>query len=165
MIKLMRAFLALSLPVAVMALAPMAAEADAASLTITVGPTGTLLDPTLVRVPTEFICAPMEVATNQGSASLRQAVSGRIAFGSGFPETPVVCDGTSHAINYLIWVDTASPSPFARGNATVQINAFLCPPAPTPTSACQSDSSGVQVIQLTRRPGPRSPEQAVVGSN
>lgn len=150
MLKLSRPPLAFSLPVVVMALAPTVAEAAPASLTITVGVTGTLLDPTLVRVPTEFTCAPMEVGTNQGSASLRQAVSGRVAFGSGMPEGTVVCDGTPHAVSYLIWVDTGSPAPFRRGNATVQINAFLCPPPPTPGSACQSGSSGIQVIRLTR---------------
>ncbi len=150
MSKLSRSLLAISLPVAVMILAPMTAAADPASLTITVGVTGTLLDPTLVRVPTEFTCAPMDVGTNQGSASLRQAVSGKVAFGSGFPQDPIVCDGTPHAVRYLIWVDTASPAPFRRGNATVQIGAFLCPPAPTPTSSCQSGSSGIQVLGLKK---------------
>jgi hypothetical protein len=150
MFTLTHSLLALSLPVAVMTLAPVAAGADPGTLTITVGATGTLLDPTLVRVPAELTCAPMEIGSNQGSASLRQAVSGRVAFGSGFPENPMVCDGTPHAVSYLIWVDTASPAPFRRGDATVQIGAFLCPPAPTPIADCQSGSSGVQVIRLKR---------------
>lgn len=97
MFKPSHLLLAFLLPVAVITLAPVAADADAALLTITVGAAGTLLDPTLVRVPAELTCVPMEIGSNQGSASLRQAVSGKIAFGSGFPKNPFVCDGTPHA--------------------------------------------------------------------
>jgi hypothetical protein len=114
---------ALSLPVVVTAVAPMTAHADDATVTITVNATGILLDRTLVRVPAEITCAPLEVQSNQGGANLRQAVSGRIAFGQGFNENPIICDGTSHANSYLVWVDTASPAPFQQGKATVQISA------------------------------------------
>src|SRR6266536_2324269 len=141
--KLSRSMLVFLLPVAMLTLAPMVAEAEPASFPITVGKTGALLDPTLVRVPTEFTCAPMEVDFPQVGAQLKQAVSGKVAFGSGYTDDPIICDGTPHTVDFLIWVDTASPAPFRRGNATVLVGAFLCPPAPTPTDACQSGSSGI----------------------
>ncbi|MEV4313289.1 hypothetical protein [Actinocrispum sp. NPDC049592] len=141
-----RSMLALSLPVVVTIVAPMTAHADDVSVTITVNATGILLDRTLVRVPAEITCAPLEVRTNQGGANLRQAVSGRIAFGQGFNENPIICDGMPHTNSYLVWVDTASPAPFRQGNATIQISAFLC----SPTFVCESGGSGIQVIRLRR---------------
>jgi hypothetical protein len=140
--------LALSLPVAVMAAGPGIAYADAPKVTITVAATAKLLDPTLVRVPATITCAPLDVYTDQGGAELKQAVVGRIAYGQGWREQPIVCDGKPHANNFLIWVDTASPAPFRQGNATVQASAYLCPPPPTPNDACESGGSGVQVIRL-----------------
>jgi hypothetical protein len=100
-----RSVLALSLPVAAMTLTPMVAHADDAAVTVTVGATGTLLNRTLVRVPVEISCAPLVVQYEQGHAELRQAVSGRVAFGSGWRESPIICDGAPHANTYLIWVD------------------------------------------------------------
>jgi hypothetical protein len=135
-----------SLPVAVVAMTPMAAHADTAMVTITVGETGKLLDPTLVRVPVTITCAPLVVATDQGGANLKQAVPQGIAFGSGFEEHTITCDGTSHPNSYLIWVNTASPGGFQPGSATVQVSAFLC----SATFTCQSGASAIQVIRLRR---------------
>lgn len=131
-------------------LTPSTAAADPAPLTITVGSVAVLPDPTLVDVPARLACAPMVVGSSQTSASLRQAVSGRVAFGSGSPRDPIVCDGTPHTVTFQVWVDTSSPTPFRPGDATVQISAFLCPPTPAPISACQSGSSGIQVIRVTK---------------
>lgn len=146
----LRSLLALSLPTTVMTVAPMTAHADDSTVTITVGATGTLLDPTLVRIPVKITCGPLEVSTNQGHADLRQGVSGRVAFGQGWEETSIICDGTPHANSYLVWVDTASPASFRQGNATVQISVFLCPEAPTPIDLCESGGSGVQVVRLKK---------------
>lgn len=125
---------------------PATALAAEPPVTITVGTTGTLLDPTLVRIPVKITCAPLEVGSNQGAANLRQAVAGRVAFGQGYNQNPIICDGTPHANSYLVWVDTASPAPFHQGNATVQVSAYLC----SPTFVCQSGGSGIQVIRLTK---------------
>jgi hypothetical protein len=143
---LSRAMLALALPVVAMAVVPAVAHADTAEVTVTVGATGTLLDRTLVVVPVEITCAPMEVAYNQGSAQLRQAVSGQVAYGQGWPDSPITCDGAPHANSYRIWVDAASPAPFRQGDATVVVGAYLC----SPTFVCQSGSSGPQVIRLKK---------------
>jgi hypothetical protein len=132
------------LPISVL-LTPLPAGAEP-GVTITVATQGTLLDPTLVRVPVQITCDPMEVATNQGSAELRQAVSKRlIAYGSGFEESQIVCDGLPHPNAYLIWADPSSP-PFTKGSATIRISAFLC----DATFICQSGSSGIQTVQLRR---------------
>ena len=132
------------LPLSVL-LTPLPAGADP-GVTITVGASGTLLDPTLVRIPVQITCDPMEVATNQGSAELRQAVSKRlIAHGTGFEESQIVCDGVPHPNSYLIWADPSGP-PFTKGNATVSISAFLC----DATFVCQSGSSGIQTVQLRK---------------
>ncbi|OXM45394.1 hypothetical protein CFP75_31085 [Amycolatopsis alba DSM 44262] len=138
--------MALAIPCVLLGMTSTLAHADESTVTITVGKAANLLDPTLVRVPVALTCPSMEVATNQGGASLRQAVSGRIAFGSGRPEKPVVCDGTPHPNSYLIWVDTTSPAPFRVGNATAMISAYLC----SPTFTCVSGGSGVQVIRVKR---------------
>jgi hypothetical protein len=132
---------------AVLALVPSVAVAAEPGVAITVG-AGVLLDPTLVRIPIQVTCQPMTVETNQGRADLRQAVSGRIAFGEGWEETPIVCDGAPHPNSYLVWVDTASAAPFRAGTATVQISAFLCSGAPT--FECQSGGSGIKVIDVRR---------------
>jgi hypothetical protein len=142
----LRSLLALSLPVAVATLLPVTAHAEDAPVTITVSASGTLLDRTLARIPVQITCAPLDVRLNQGSASLRQAVSGRVAFGQGWEESPIICDGTPHANSYLVWVDTTSPAPFRQGNASVQVFAYLC----SPTFVCQSGGSGVQTIRLKR---------------
>ena len=141
-----RSALALAIPGLVIGMTPAAAHADDTTVTITVGATGALLDPTLVRVPANITCATLEVATNQGSATLKQAVYGRIAFGSGYAEKPVICDGTPHANSYLIWVDSTSRAPFRQGSATVQISAYLC----SPTFTCESGGSGIQIVHLKR---------------
>lgn len=150
MFKLRRSIPALFLPVAMLPLTATAAEADPARFPIEVAATGTLLDPTLVRVPARITCAPMEVGMAQGGAQVKQASSGKIAFGSGAWESPIVCDGAPHTIDFLIWVDTASPAPFHRGSATVALNAFLCPPPPTSNDSCQSGYSGIRVIRLVK---------------
>lgn len=140
--------LALSLPVAVMTAAPGDAHADPPKVTITLAATAQLLDPTLVRVPATITCAPLDVYTDQGGARLEQAVSGRIAYGQGWRELPIVCDGKPHANSFVIWVDTASPAPFRRGNASVEASAYLCPQPPTSNDACESGGSGIQVVRL-----------------
>lgn len=150
---LRRSMIVLAVPLAVGAAVPPAAHADDTTLTIAVAPTATLLDPTLVRVPVRITCAPITVGSDQGSAQLRQSVPSGIAFGQGFREQAIVCDGRAHANSYLIWIDTGSPGGFAPGNATVQVSEFLCPPPPTSTTSCDSGGSGIQVIRL--QPGRR----------
>ncbi len=135
------------LPLSV-ATAPQAgAEAGVqAGVTITVSADSVLLDPTLVQVPVTITCAPMEVHSHQGNAEIRQAVANQlIAFGSGFPEGPIVCDGQPHSNSYLFWV-TTSGAPFARGSATVSIPLFLC----DASFVCQSGSSGIRITQVRR---------------
>jgi hypothetical protein len=62
-------------------------EANAQTgVTITVGADSVLLDPTLVRVPVQITCDPMDVRLNQGNAELGQAVS---SGGSGIRITRV----------------------------------------------------------------------------
>lgn len=143
---ILRSLLALTVPLAATTMVPITAHADDGIVTITVGATGELLDRTLVRVPVEITCSPLEVYLNQGYADLRQAVSGQVAFGQGWEESPITCDGTAHANSYLVWVDTASPAPFRQGDATVRVSAYLC----SPTFVCESGGSGVQVIRLKR---------------
>lgn len=142
---LSRAMLALALPVAAMAVVPAVAQADTAEITFTVGATGTLLDRTLVVVPVEITCGPMEVQYSQGFGSLRQAVSGNVAFGQGQGDSPIICDGTPHANSYRIWVDTASPAPFRQGDATVDVWASACA-----SNVCQFGQSGPQVVRLKK---------------
>ncbi len=127
-------------------LTPSAAEA-APDLSITVSPTATLLDPTLVQISVQITCAPMEVDYNQGRAELRQASGGRIAFGDGFEDSTIICDGTPHPNSYLVWVDTASAAPFRTGTATVRVSVYLCSPVPV---SCQSGGSGFTVIRIVR---------------
>jgi hypothetical protein len=128
-------------------LTPLDASAQTEGVITTVGAEGILLDPTLIRVPVEISCAPMEVSYDMGGhAQLEQAVSKRlIAHGQGWEENAIVCDGTAHPNTYLIWADTTSP-PFEKGDATAWINAYLCGP-----TGCQSGGSGTQITQLTRR--------------
>jgi hypothetical protein len=141
----LRSLLILTLLLTSVLLTPLRAGADP-GVTITVGPQATLLDPTLVRVPVQITCDAMEVATNQGSAELRQAVSKQlIAHGTGWEESQILCDGQPHPNSYLIWADPSGP-PFTKGTATVSISAFLC----DATFACQSGSSGIQSTRLSR---------------
>ena len=127
-------------------LTPLAASAQTEGVTITVGAEGILLDPTLVRIPVEISCAPMEVSYNMGYAQLEQAVSKQlIAHGQGWEENAIVCDGTAHPNSYLIWADTSS-QPFEKGDATFQASAYLCGSA-----GCQSGGSGIQIVRLRRK--------------
>jgi hypothetical protein len=127
-------------------LTPLAASAQTEGVTITVAAEGILLDPTMVRVPVEISCAPMEVSYNMGYAQLQQAVSKQlIAHGQGWEENAIVCDGMAHPNSYLIWADTSGP-PFEKGDATFGASAYLCGP-----SGCQSGGSGIQIIRLTRK--------------
>ena len=124
---------------------PLQASAET-GVTITVGATSTLLDPTLVIVPVQITCDPMDVDYNQGYAELRQAVSKRlIAHGVGYPQDLIVCDGLPHENPYQFWADPSGP-PFSKGDATVTINVYLCG-----SGFCQSGSSGVQVTRLTSK--------------
>src|SRR5260370_14527482 len=137
--RMLRLLLTRLQPSAAIALTPIAAHADGPTVTITVGAAATLLDPTLVRVPVEITCTPLVVSFDQGSgADLRQAVSGRIAFGTGSEESTIICDGTPHPNSYLVWVSTSSPAPFRQGNATVSIGAYLC----SATFICESGGAG-----------------------
>src|SRR5262245_46405569 len=105
--RVKRSLLLLTFAVVAVVLTPLTASAQSApSVTITPGPEGALLDATLVRVPVEITCAPMEVDFNQGSAELRQAVSKRaIAVGRGFEDSQIVCDGTPHPNSYTFWAE------------------------------------------------------------
>jgi len=126
-------------------LAPLPASAED-SVTITVGADSVLLDPTLVEVPVSITCAPMDVYYNMGSAELRQAVSKQlIAYGRGYEQSPIVCDGQPHANSYLLWADP-SGAPFTKGDATVFVGVYLC----SPSYYCQSGNSGYQITHIKR---------------
>lgn len=145
--RVKRSLLLFTFLVVAVVLTPLTASAQSApTVTITPGPEGFLLDATLVRVPVEITCAPMEVEFNQGSAELRQAVSkDAIAVGRGFEDSRIVCDGTPHTNSYSLWAEPSGP-PFEKGDATVDISAFLC----DPSFSCQSGGSGIQVIRLRK---------------
>jgi hypothetical protein len=145
-----RALVALSLPALVL-LTPLPASADPAAA-LTIGPEALLLDPTLVRVPVEITCGPMEVYDTYGWAELKQAVSKQeVAWGDGWIDSQPVCDGTPHPNSYLITsggILNGQPSgpPFEKGDATIIAVLELC----DPTWSCQRLGSGPQVIRLTK---------------
>lgn len=144
--RILRSALVLvALPVSLV-MVPLSAEAQT-GVTVTIGADSVLLDPTLIRVPVQISCEPMDVRTDMGSTSeLRQAVSRlRIAHGTGVRENEVVCDGTVHANSYLFWADPSGP-PFGAGTATVSIRVNLC----DQSFNCQDGSSGIQVTRVQR---------------
>jgi len=127
-------------------MAPLSAAAQT-GVTVTIGADSVLLDPTLIRVPVQISCDPMDIWTDMGStAELRQAVSRqRIAHGTGVRESEIVCDGALHANAYLFWADPAGP-PFSTGTATVSIRVNLC----DQSFNCQDGRSGIQITRVQR---------------
>jgi hypothetical protein len=126
-------------------LTPLNAGAQS-DVTFTIGADSVLLDPTLVQVPVEITCQPMDVVTFLAGGQLKQALSKHlIATGSGRLEgSTVVCDGLPHPNSYLFWVDFGSPS-FTKGDATVFVTAFLCDQI-----SCQSGSSGIEITRINK---------------
>lgn len=141
-LNLLSVSILLSIPVL---LAPPSASAED-SVTITIGAESLLLDSTLIEVPVQITCAPMDFSFNMGNSELRQAVSKQlIAHGIGNAQDPFVCDGQPHQNSYLFWADSSGP-PFAKGDATVTVNVFLC----DSSFVCQSGSSGIQTTSVKR---------------
>lgn len=143
----LRLLLMLTCVSALVALTPLSAQAQE-EMTITVGPTGTLLARGVaVIVPMEITCGPIEVDPRftMADAELRQAVRRQIAHGFGFPEQPIVCDGTPHPNTATILADTSGP-PFKKGQAVVEVSVRVG----NETFCCISGGSGIQTIRLRR---------------
>jgi hypothetical protein len=143
--RLPRLLLVLTCVSALVALTPLGAQAQG-EVTITVGPEGTLLlRGVAATVPMEITCGPIEVDPRftMADAELHQAVKHQIAHGFGFPEQPIVCDGTPHPNIATIEADTSGP-PFRKGDAAAEVFVSVGNEA----QCCISGSSGVQVIRL-----------------
>ena len=143
--RLLRLLLMLTCVSALVALTPLGAQAQG-EVTITVGATGTLLvRGVAATVPMEITCGPIEVDPRftMADAELRQAVKHQIAHGFGFPEQPIVCDGTPHPNTYTVVADASGP-PFRKGDAAVEVGLRVG----NETACCISGSSGVQIIRL-----------------
>jgi hypothetical protein len=143
--RLPRVLLMLTCVSALVALTPLGAQAQG-EVTVTVGARGTLLARGVAAtVPMEITCGPMEVDPRftDASAELQQAVRHRIAHGLGFPEQPIVCDGTPHPNTATIPADTSGP-PFRKGDAVVEVFVRVG----NETFCCPSGSSGFQIIKL-----------------
>jgi hypothetical protein len=63
--------------------------------------------------------------------------------GFGFPEQPIICDGTPHPNTFTVQADTSGP-PFRKGDAAVEVFVRVG----NETSCCISGSSGIQIIRL-----------------
>jgi hypothetical protein len=143
--RLLRLLLMLTCVSALIALTPLGARAQD-EVTITVGATGTLqARGVVVTVPVEITCGPLEVDPRftMADAELRQAVKRQIAHGFGFPEQPIICDGTPHPNTFTVQADTSGP-PFRKGDAAVEVFVRVG----NETSCCISGSSGIQIIRL-----------------
>jgi hypothetical protein len=143
--RLPRLLLMLTCISALLALTPLGAQAQG-EVTITVGATGTLLARGAgATVPMEITCGPLEVDPRftMADAELHQAVKHQIAHGFGFPEQPIVCDGTPHPNTATIVADASGP-PFRKGDAAAEVFVRVG----NETQCCISGSSGVQIIRL-----------------
>jgi hypothetical protein len=143
--RLPRLLLMLMCVSALVALTPLGAQAQG-EVTITVGATGTLLARGAgATVPMEITCGPLEVDPRftMADAELHQAVKHQIAHGFGFPEQPIVCDGTPHPNTTTIVADASGP-PFRKGDAAAEVFVSVG----NETQCCISGSSGVQIIRL-----------------
>jgi hypothetical protein len=143
--RLLRLLLMLTCVSALVALTPLGAQAQG-EVTITVGATGTLLARGVgATVPMEITCGPIEVDPRftMAGVELRQAVKHQIAHGFGFPEQPIVCDGTPHPNTATVLADASGP-PFRKGDAVAEVFVFVG----NPDFCCISGSSGFQIIRL-----------------
>jgi hypothetical protein len=143
--RLPRLLLMLTSVSALVALTPLGAQAQG-EVTITVGATGRLLARGAgATVPMEITCGPLEVDPRftMADAELHQAVKHQIAHGFGFPEQPIICDGTPHPNTATIVADASGP-PFRKGDAAAEVFVSVG----NETQCCISGSSGVQIIRL-----------------
>ena len=143
--RLPRLFLMLTCVSALVALTPRGAQAQG-EMTITVGAEGTLLARGVAAtVPMEITCGPLEVDPRftEAIAELQQAVKHRIAHGLGFPEQPIVCDGTPHPNIATVMADDSGP-PFRKGDAVVGVFVRVG----NETFCCIIGRSEIQTIKL-----------------
>jgi len=143
--RLPRLLLMLTCVSALVALTPLGAQAQG-KMTITVGAEGTLLARGVAAtVPMEITCGPLEVDPRftEAIAELQQAAKHRIAHGLGFPEQPIVCDGTPHPNIATVMADDSGP-PFRKGDAVVGVFVRVG----NETFCCIVGRSEIQTIKL-----------------
>lgn len=143
--RLPRLLLMLTCVSALVALTPLGAQAQG-EVTITVGTRGELLARGVAAtVPMEITCGPMEVDPRftDAHAELQQAVRHQIAHGFGFPEQPIVCDGTPHPNTATVVADDSGP-PFRKGDAVVEVFVRVG----NETFCCPTGRTGFQIIKL-----------------
>ena len=143
--RVLRLLLMLTCASALVALTPLAAQAQE-EVTITVGATGTLqANGVVVTVPVEITCGPIEVDPRftMADALLQQAVKRQIAQGFGNPDQPIICDGTPHPNTFTILASPSGP-PFRKGDAAVRVFVTVG----NETVCCISGSSGIHTIRL-----------------